>query len=141
MIKIVNPERSLLVVYVCMCVSCTFMSDSLWLHGLGPARLLCTWNSPGKNTGVGSHSLLQGIFPTQRSNLDLLHCRWTLQSESPGKPWWIRWIRRNQMLDFLVLLIVVLYVVVSFWAPYKKKSQTPVLLSIHPNLITKGESY
>ena len=31
--------------------------------------------SPGKNTGVGSHSLLQGIFPTQGSNLCLLHCR------------------------------------------------------------------
>ena len=30
---------------------------------------------PGKNTGVGSHSLLQGIFPTQGSNLSLLHCR------------------------------------------------------------------
>ena len=34
-----------------------------------------SWNSPGKNTGVGSHSLLQGIFPTQRSNSSLLHCR------------------------------------------------------------------
>ena len=37
--------------------------------------LLCPWNSPGKNTGVGSHSLLQGIFPTQGSNLGLTHCR------------------------------------------------------------------
>ena len=33
-------------------------------------------DSPGKNTGVGSHSLLQGILPTQGSNLHLLHCRW-----------------------------------------------------------------
>ena len=33
------------------------------------------WISPGKNTGVGSHSLLQGIFLTQGSNLGLLHCR------------------------------------------------------------------
>ena len=33
------------------------------------------WNSPGQNTGVGSLSLLQGIFPTQGSNPDLLHCR------------------------------------------------------------------
>ena len=40
-----------------------------------PARLLCPWNSPGKNTGVGSHSLLQGVFLTQGSNLGLLHCR------------------------------------------------------------------
>ena len=35
--------------------------------------LLCPWNFPDKNTGVGSHSLLQGIFPTQGSNLFLLH--------------------------------------------------------------------
>ena len=34
----------------------------------------CPWNSPGKNTGVGSHSLLKGIFPTQGLNLGLLHC-------------------------------------------------------------------
>ena len=36
-------------------------------HGLQPARLLCPWDSPGKNTGVGSHSLLQRIFQTQAS--------------------------------------------------------------------------
>ena len=32
-------------------------------------------DSPGKNTGVGCHALLQGIFPTQESNPGLLHCR------------------------------------------------------------------
>ena len=37
--------------------------------------LLCPWNSPGKNTGVGCHSLLHGIFPTQGSNPGLPHCR------------------------------------------------------------------
>ena len=36
---------------------------------------LCSWNSPGKNTGLGCHSLLQGIFSTQGSNLGLPHCR------------------------------------------------------------------
>ena len=36
------------------------------------------WNSPGKNTGVGSHSLLQGIFSTQGWKPGLLHCRWIL---------------------------------------------------------------
>ena len=41
-------------------------------HGLAP-RLLCPWDSPGKNTGVGCHFLLQGIFLTQGSNLHLLH--------------------------------------------------------------------
>ena len=34
-------------------------------YGLQPTRLLCPWDSPGKNTGVGCHALLQGIFPTQ----------------------------------------------------------------------------
>ena len=50
------------------------MSDTLRPHGL-PIRLHCPCNSPGKNTGVGSHSLLQGIFPTQGSNPGLLYCR------------------------------------------------------------------
>ena len=44
-------------------------------HGLKPTRLLYLWNSPGKNTGVRCHSLLQGIFLTQGSNPGLLHCR------------------------------------------------------------------
>ena len=43
-----------------------------------PARFLCPWDFPGKSTGVGCHFLLQGIFPTQGSNLGLLHCRQTL---------------------------------------------------------------
>ena len=37
-------------------------------HGLQPARLLCPWDSPGKNTGVGCNTLLQRIFPTEQSN-------------------------------------------------------------------------
>ena len=37
------------------------------------ARLLCPWDFPGKNTGVGCHLLLQGIFPTQGLNLPLLY--------------------------------------------------------------------
>ena len=44
-------------------------------YGLWPARLLCPWNSSGKNTGVGCHSLLQGIFPNQGLNPGLPHCR------------------------------------------------------------------
>ena len=56
-------------------LSCSVMSDSVQHHGLQPTRLLCPKNSPGKNTGVGSHSLLQGIFLTQGLNLGLLQCR------------------------------------------------------------------
>ena len=60
-----------------LCV-CSVVSDSLRPHGLGPTRLFCPWDSPGKNTGVGCHALLQGIFPTQNQThicLNLLHCR------------------------------------------------------------------
>ena len=51
------------------------MNDSLQSHGLQPIRLLCPWDFPSKDTGVGCHFLLQGIFPTQGSNPGLLHCR------------------------------------------------------------------
>ena len=46
----------------------TLQPSELW-----PSRLLCPWDSPGKNPGVGCRALLQGIFPTQRSNPLLLH--------------------------------------------------------------------
>ena len=46
-------------------------------------NLLCPWDFPGKNTGVSCQFLLQGIFPTQGSNLGLLHRRQTLPSEPP----------------------------------------------------------
>ena len=45
---------------------------------LKPTRLLCPWDSPDKNTRVGSHSLLQGIFLTQGKNLCLPHYRWII---------------------------------------------------------------
>ena len=48
-----------------VCVRFLVVSSSLRSHGLLPARLLCPWNYPGKNTGVGCHSLLQGIFLIQ----------------------------------------------------------------------------
>ena len=47
--------------------------DSLRPYGLWPTRLLCSWDFPGKNTGVGCHLLLQGIFLSQGSNSCLLH--------------------------------------------------------------------
>ena len=74
-----------------MCVlSHSVMSDPLGPHGLEPARLLCPRYFPGKNTGVGCHALLQGIFPTQGSNPRLL-CLLQWQADSlplshPGSP-------------------------------------------------------
>ena len=57
------------------------MSNSLQLHGL-----YSPWNSPGQKTGMGSYSLLQGIFPTQGWNPGLPRCRWffTSWATSPG---------------------------------------------------------
>ena len=74
--------------YTCAClISRLVVSDSLQPHGLQPSRLLCPWDFWGKNTGVGNHSLLQGIFPIQGSNPGLLHCRQILyhlsHQESP----------------------------------------------------------
>ena len=59
------------------------VSNSLWPHGLQPIRLLCPWDFPGKNTGVDSYFLLQGIFLTQGSNL--LSCTGFFTTVEPGK--------------------------------------------------------
>ena len=50
-------------------VSCSVMSDSLQPHGLQPAKLLCPWNFPGKNTGMGRHSQRQRRPPKNESTL------------------------------------------------------------------------
>ena len=55
--------------FVLIYFSCVHLCVTLWI---APARVLCPWDSPGKNTEVGCHALLQGIFPTQGLNLHLL---------------------------------------------------------------------
>ena len=50
------------------------VSDSLRCYRLQPSRLPCPWDSPSKNTGVGCHALLQGVFLTQGSNPRLSFC-------------------------------------------------------------------
>ena len=81
-------------VYVCVCIiyiymyACSVisaMSDSLQHHGLQPAKPLCPWNFLGKNTEMGFHFLLQGIFPTQGLNSHLLHFRQILNQWATGK--------------------------------------------------------
>ena len=60
---------------------------------LRPRGLYSPWNSPGQNTGVGSLSLLQGIFPTQGSNPGLPHCRQFLyQLSHKGSPRILEWV-------------------------------------------------
>ena len=68
--------------------SCSVMFNSLRPHGL-----YNPWNSPGQNTGVGSLSLLQGIFPTQGSNPGLPLCRRILdQLRYKGDPRILEWV-------------------------------------------------
>ena len=57
---------------------CSMLSRSVMSDSLRPHRLYSPRNSPGQNAGVGSLSLLQGIFPIQGSNPGLPHCRWVL---------------------------------------------------------------
>ena len=62
------------------------MSNFLQPHGLKPARLLCAWNFPGRNTGVGYNFLLHGLFLTQGLNPHLLHWQeGPLPLAPPGK--------------------------------------------------------
>ena len=59
--------------HACVHAVTSVVSDSLQSSGPKGARLPCPWDSPSKNTGVGCHALLQGIFPTQGLNPRLLH--------------------------------------------------------------------
>ena len=69
-------------------------SHSVVSSSLQPHGLYSPWNSPGQTTGVGSCFLLKGIFPTQRSNPGLLHCRWILYQLSH----WIWWNLSSRIL-------------------------------------------
>ena len=65
------------------CFSCVLLFAALWTLA---HQVSLPWDSAGKNTGMGCHALLQGIFPTQGLNPCLLHCRKTLFTlEPPAK--------------------------------------------------------
>ena len=120
------------------CAYSLIMSDSLQTHGLQPARLLCPWDSPGKNTGVGCQALLQGIFLTQRLNPGFLYCRWILyhltQQESP---WYI------YIYTYICVCVCVIHIRFSY--KIRNKVRMPALpTSIHwkswlQQLITKKD--
>ena len=60
---------------------------------LQPRGLYSPWNSPGQVTGVGSRSLLQGIFPNQGWNPGLPHCMQILyQLSHQGSPWYVKYM-------------------------------------------------
>ena len=69
----------------------------LQFHEPQPTRLLCPWDSPGKNTGVGCHFLLQGNFLTQELNSGLPHCRQML--------YWLSYTR----IFAIMMLVMVIY--------------------------------
>ena len=70
---------------------------TLWPYGLEPTRLLCLWNSSGKNTGVGCHSLLLGIFPPRD---------WTQVSDIAGRflMVWTTYKYSNSCLVWLIII-------------------------------------
>ena len=111
---------------VALCVSLSIVSNSLQLHGLQPIMLLCPWNSPGKNARVDSHSLLQGIFPTQVLNLGLPHCRWILYClrylESPKCNSMFNLLRNHPVVFFKSAFIIL--------GPHQQSSSIPFP---HPN--------
>ena len=112
------------------------MSNSLQPHGLWPARLLSPWNSPGKNTGVGSHCPLQGIFSIQGSNLGLLHCKQIIYRLShQGQPGSLDKVRsisfRNKdssslLITVLVFFLCVLCQFVTLWVTWMKFETGPI---------------
>ena len=97
---------------LCAC-SCSTVSYSLRLRGVKPIRLLCPWDFPGKNTRVGCHFLLQGIFPGPELNPYLLHLlHWLVDSlplgrfftwEVPGSPRSYETVREEEKLNSTLL--------------------------------------
>ena len=82
-----TPQKSQLI------TDCKSESHSVMPNSLPPHGLYSPWNSPGQNAGVGSRSLLQGIFPTQESNPGLPHCRQILYQLNPkGSPTIMEWV-------------------------------------------------
>ena len=77
--------HSLIASIILFVIHACLVAQSCPPHGLWPIGLLCPWSSPGKNTGVGCHFLLQGIFATWGSNLGLLHWRRVLYCLSHHK--------------------------------------------------------
>ena len=111
------------------------MSDSLQSSGLQPARHLCSWDSPGKNTGVGCHFLFQGIFLTQGWNPSLLHLlHWQVGSlplALPGKPnivyisYWFCFCGELRVIQFVIFMSCLRNSLLS-WSP---KYKSPLVTS------------
>ena len=115
-------------------VSHSVVSDSLWPTNQ-LTRLLCPWDSPGKNTGVGCHSLLQRVFLTQGSNPSLLHCRHILYHLSYRKISWTIKKAEHRKIDSFELWCWRRLLRVSWTA---RRSNQSILKEISPEYSLEG---
>ena len=122
-------------------VSRSVVPNSLQPHGLQPTRLLCPWDFPGKDTGVGCHFLLQGILTTQGLNAGLLHCRQILcQLSYKGSP-----LNLAQEMNYLRQLLHLCRVttLITWLACFKSRNTpgiVPSLSCIFNCSITRGNT-
>ena len=100
---------------------------------LPPTRLLCPRNSPDKNSKVGSHSLLQGIFPTQGLNQGLQHCRQILYHRPTREAHSLRTPPQNEC-GFWMCLISKLQEVIGNLAYWE-------MLTLHKCVMCQGQSH
>ena len=125
-------SKDLKIELLCVCVVQVFSTQCVQLFATPwtiPARILCPWNSPGKNTGVGSHSFLQGIFPTLGSNLGLPHFRQIPYHLShQGSPYKLLYD------PAIPLLGICLKRTKTIW----RDTCTPMFIKIHPVFLLLG---
>ena len=142
--------RSLRIIVCVLCLFASVVSHFLWLQGPRPTGLLCPWDSPGKNTGVGCHALFQGIFPVLGLNphlLCLLHCRQILYHWAPRGAQWESSHRNQpaQSQSFLIMSPVPsLSSLVSFHPHsflYPIFDLPPTVLLIYPNLLSHSSPH
>ena len=109
--------------YKCSCAVCMFLclvaQSCLTLcdtMDCSPPGSSVHGDSPGKNTGVGCHAFLQGIFPTQRSNTGLPHCRWILYHLShKGSPPGSIYVTSYVLQVIISLLLVMRLILCCLW--------------------------
>ena len=106
----------------CVCVRhLPVVSDSLWPHELQPARLLCPWDPPGKNTGVSCHFLLRGICPTgDRTCISCVSCigRQILYHWATWEALWHRMSTNECYASVTMLVITGIQRAKSSWLPH-----------------------
>ena len=95
---------------IVLMLSRSVVSNSLWHHELQPARLLCPWNFPGKNTGVGFHFLLQGLFLTHGSNLHFLHLM----------HWQVNSLPQQYLVSAHIFWILTRYKICKYFLPFSR---------------------